>query len=355
MYGATVGKLALLSREMTCNQACCALIVDDAVANYRFIYYTLLSARPKLANLAVGAAQQNLSAATIKSLRFAFPPLDEQRAIASVLGALDDKIELNRNMSATLEAIARALFKSWFVDFDPVRAKAEGRDTGLPPEIAALFPDSFENSELGPIPTGWTIHSIASIAVVSRTIVNPMAYADEAFHHYSIPAFDEGRLPVVERGISIRSNKFLLEQDDILVSRLNPRTPRVWRPNVNGTLRSICSTEFAVMRSRALPTEWLYCLLSSSGFSEALSTMVTGTSGSHQRVKPESLLAMRVITPPTHVAAQFAGLAAPFLSRVPHCLTESQTLAALRDVLLPKLISGEIRVGEAERMIGKPD
>ena len=86
--------------------------------------------------------------------------LDEQRAIAHILGTLDDKIELNRRMNETLEAMARALFKSWFVDFDPVRAKAEGRDTGLPREIADLFPDGFEESELGEVPRGWQVGGI---------------------------------------------------------------------------------------------------------------------------------------------------------------------------------------------------
>ena len=90
------------------------------------------------------------------------PPLHEQRAIAHILGTLDDKIELNRRMNETLEAIARAIFKSWFVDFDPVHAKAEGRDTGLPPHIADLFPDSFEDSELGEIPKGWRVGTIWS-------------------------------------------------------------------------------------------------------------------------------------------------------------------------------------------------
>ena len=102
------------------------------------------------------------------SLQFRFPPLAEQRAIAHILGTLDDKIELNRRMNETLEAMARALFKSWFVDFDPVRAKAEGRDPGLPKPLADLFPDSFEDSELGEIPKGWKVGPLEEALVLQR-------------------------------------------------------------------------------------------------------------------------------------------------------------------------------------------
>lgn len=160
MYGATVGQLGILRRPMTCNQACCAMIVDPGRADCRYLFYQLLHARPWIRNLATGAAQQNLSGRLIKSLKFPFPPLPEQRRIARVLGALDDKIELNRRMSETLEAMAQALFKSWFVDFDPVRAKAKGQPSGLPPDLDALFPASFKVSELGEIPADWEVKTL---------------------------------------------------------------------------------------------------------------------------------------------------------------------------------------------------
>ena len=114
-----------------------------------------------------GTVAERLNLPTIRALPVLIPPLAEQRAIAHILGALDDKIELNRRMNETLEAMARALFKSWFVDFDPVRAKAEGRDPGLPKAIADLFPDSFEDSDLGEIPKGWEIKSIGDLADVA--------------------------------------------------------------------------------------------------------------------------------------------------------------------------------------------
>ena len=161
MYGATVGQLGILRRPMACNQACCALIANPDKADFRFLYFYLLHIRSKLKSLATGAAQQNLSGTVIKSLRLLLPPLPEQRTIAHILGTLDDKIELNRKQNETLEAMARALFKAWFVDFEPVRAKMEGRWQrgqslpGLPAHLYDLFPDRLIESELGEIPEGW--------------------------------------------------------------------------------------------------------------------------------------------------------------------------------------------------------
>jgi len=164
MYGATVGKMGLLRAPMTCNQACCAMIVDPDKADHRFLYYSLLASRDMIKGLAVGAAQQNLSGESIKRMRLPFPPLPEQRRIAHILGTLDDKIELNRRMNKSLEEMARALFKSWFVDFDPVRAKVEGRSPGLPQHLADLFPSHLVDSDLGPIPEGWEVKTIGDFA-----------------------------------------------------------------------------------------------------------------------------------------------------------------------------------------------
>ena len=136
----------------------------------------------------VGAVFDSLTCAEIPNFRLPIPPINEQRVIAAVLGALDDKIELNRRMNATLEAMARALFQSWFVDFDPVRAKLDGRQpTGLDPATAALFPNEFEDSELGPIPKGWEVRSLDQIA----TYLNGLALQ-------KFPPGEADTLPVIK-------------------------------------------------------------------------------------------------------------------------------------------------------------
>ncbi len=140
-----------------------------------------------------GTAVPHISAQQIKEFEFLLPHLPEQRAIARILGTLDDKIELNRRMNETLEASARALFKSWFVDFDPVRAKMEGRHTGLPQDIADLFPDRLVNSEMGKIPEGWEVFRLDQLANHHTKTTSPSRFSGLEYEHFSIPAYDAGQ------------------------------------------------------------------------------------------------------------------------------------------------------------------
>lgn len=155
---------------------------------------------------AVGAVMPNLNESVIRGLPLLLPPVTGQKAIADILGTLDDKIELNRQMNETLEAIARSLFQSWFVDFDPVRAKMEGRTpTGMNESTLALFPGAFEDSPLGPIPQGWRVEGLQELVSLQRKSISPAGFPDETFDHYSLPAFDEGKLPKSESGADIKS------------------------------------------------------------------------------------------------------------------------------------------------------
>ena len=155
--------------------------------------------------------QATLNLKEIRQLPLPWPPKQSRDAIAAFGKALDDKIELNRRMNATLEAMARALFQSWFVDFDPVRAKLDGRQPfGLDPGTAALFPEHFQDSEAGHIPEDWTVSRVRDLATLNRAAVNPGDFPTEPFDHYSLPAFDNGRSPKVELGSAIMSNKFVV-------------------------------------------------------------------------------------------------------------------------------------------------
>jgi type I restriction enzyme, S subunit len=355
MYGATVGQLGLLRRPMTCNQACSALVVDPAAADGRFLYFQLLQARSQLKGLATGAAQQNLSGALIKSLLFPFPSLSEQRAIAHILGTLDDKIELSRRMSETLEAMARALFKSWFVDFDPVRAKSEGRDTGLPKHLADLFPDRLMDSELGEVPEGWALGTVSDVIEHLREQDNPLAEPAQLFQHFSLPAFDEGQAPKTEFGQGIKSLKLKVPPGVVLLSKLNPEIERVWLVDVQPGDRAVCSTEFLVLRPRHhFSRSYVYCLARAPLFRQQIEGLVTGTSKSHQRAQVESILGLLAVVPPPPVVAAFDRMAAAALERALDCRREAETLAALRDALLPRLVSGELKVGNADRFVAVP-
>lgn len=278
------------------------------------------------------SAQPNASARTMTQVSMLLPPLLEQRAIAHILGTLDDKIELNRRMNQTLEAMAQALFKNWFVDFEPFRGQG------------------MQDSPLGEIPLGWGVGRVDDIAVLHRESVNPSNYPDEVFEHYSIPAFDEGRIPKIEIGEEIKSNKFRIPNEAVLISKLNPRFPRIWLSFDSNSQRSVCSTEFLVVTPVENSTrEYIYSLFCSKSFLETFTMLVTGTSSSHQRVRPEDLMATNITLPPDRVTINFSDTMRPLLTLVNRNIVQNSTLSDIRDSLLPKLLSGEIRVKDAEK------
>ncbi|MCP5337248.1 MAG: restriction endonuclease subunit S [Pseudomonadales bacterium] len=283
-----------------------------------------------------------------KRLAITLPPIGEQRAIAHILGTLDDKIELNRRMSETPEAMARALFKSWFVDFDPVRAKAEGRDPGLPKPLADLFPARLVDSELGEIPEGWEVGDFGHVVELLRQQVNPLGAPETRFRHFSIPAFDDGQWPKDEMGESIKSQKSRVLPGVVLLSKLNPEIERTWLVDIEAGDQAICSTEFLVLRpQRPFGRGLIYCLARSREMRRRVEGLVTGTSKSHQRAHASSILALPVVLPGREIGQAFERQADPLLARSLRCRRESRTLASLRDTLLPKLVSGELRIKDA--------
>jgi type I restriction enzyme S subunit len=327
--------------KVTCNKK---------IADPLFLFYFFRSARGRyelLKNASqVGTPGIATPLTSLKAVRVPLPPLTEQQAIAEILGSLDDKIELNRRMNETLEGMARAIFKSWFVDFNPVRAKAAGRQpAGMDADTAALFPDRFEDSPLGPMPATWTVGKVGTLVKLSRESLNPGDFPHETFAHFSIPAFDEARLPAREQGDRIKSNKSLVVAAAVLLSKLNPRIPRVWVPSCSPGVRRVCSTEFLVATpAGGYTTEYLWAYFLSHDFIERFASLVTGTSGSHQRVNAEHLLAMQCLLPPSTAVTRFTDVAGPILRRVAQGLHESQALAAVRDALLPKLLSGDLPI-----------
>jgi type I restriction enzyme S subunit len=316
----------------------------------RFCYYLLKSL--DLGQFNAGSGVPTLNRNHIHPLPVTIPKSSaEQRAIAHILGTLDDKIELNRRMSETLEAMARALFKAWFVDFEPVRAKMEGRWRrgeslpGLPAHLYDLFPDHLVDSELGEIPEGWEVATFGDVVELLRETENPVESPHVVFSHFSIPAYDEGQWPKREVGDNIKSLKLRVPAGTVLLSKLNPEIERVWLVDVQQCDRAICSTEFLVLAPRApYGRSYVYCLARSRSFGEDLRSLATGTSKSHQRAQASAILGLTVIRPPESLLSRFENGAGPFLASALEWRRESRTLAALRDALLPKLISGEIRV-----------
>lgn len=272
-----------------------------------------------------------------------------ESCIGLLLGALDDKIELNRRTNETLEAMARALFRDWFVDFGPTRAKMEGRDPYLAPDLWALFPDRLDDAT--GLPEGWRNYTLNELADHHRATVSPGAAPDTIFEHYSIPAHDAGNEPTLDLGESIKSNKTVVPDGAILLSKLNPEIERVWLPNPKGDAPQVASTEFLAFTPIQSSTRGIvYCLFRSERFRGEMAALVTGTSKSHQRVSPKALLSREVFVGDPKLLPVFDDVCGPLVDQMLANRREARTLACTRDVLLPKLMSGEIRLRDAEKI-----
>lgn len=319
-----------------------------------YLLYALQSEplQAQLRERASGTTVVGIKQSELRKVRLGLPSFETQCEVASVLKALDARIDLLRQTNATLESIAQALFKSWFIDFDPVRAKAEGREPdGMDAATAALFPAEFEESALGLIPKGWKAGRFGDLAELAKGSVNPLNAPHEEFEHYSLPAFDAAQLPVLERGETIKSNKTRVPAGAVLQSKLNPHIPRVWWPSRIGE-RAVCSTEFLPwVAKRGTTSELVYCTLTAPSFAEAVRTLVTGTSNSHQRVRPDQVAGIQLVSAPGDISNAFSQVVRPLLSKVGENRLLAKTLAKLRDALLPRLISGKLRLPEAQAQL----
>lgn len=307
-----------------------------------YLFFLLKYLRPTFIRTARDKATSmgHVKISDLKRLVAFIPPLSEQKAIASILGALDDKIELNRKMNETLEAMARAIFKSWFVGFDPIPSLGHHKE--------------WQDSPLGMIPKGWRVDNLNEIVELHRDSINPISFPNEIFEHYSIPAFDDGQMPTYDLGSTIKSNKFLLPDKCILISKLNPRIPRIWFPKINKYRRAVASTEFLVLVPKPpYNSEFIYSLCVSASFWDTFTSLVTGTSSSHQRVKSEDLLTIKIVCPSGVELKVFLEKVESVFKHIQSNKEQSHTLASVRDALLPKLLSGEIRVKGAEAITCK--
>ena len=327
------------------NQHVSIVRVDQAHADpgYVLAFLTHPAVKGYIESFNAGGSRRAITKGHIESFKLPLPPISEQRAIAHILGMLDNKIELNRKMNETLEAMARALFKSWFVDFDPVHAKAEGRDPGLPALIAALFPDSFEDSELGEIPAGWKYLPLPELMEInpSRTLRkgDSAPYLDMA----NMPTSGHFADEVIDRPFG-SGMRFI--NGDTLVARITPCLENGKTAFVDFLKENQVgwgSTEYIVLRPKPpLPEEFAYCLARSAEFRDFAIQSMTGSSG-RQRVPAESLSHFSVASPTRQVADHFGNFIRPIFDRATRAAIENRTLTAIRDTLLPKLISGELK------------
>ncbi|MCB9539891.1 MAG: restriction endonuclease subunit S [Myxococcales bacterium] len=330
---ASIGYITRMSVPMATSQDFVNWVCGEELDS-RYLMYVLLAEVESLFRFAHGSTHQTIYYPEVKAFHALLPPLDEQRRIAAVLGALDDKIELNRKMNQTLEAMAQAIFKSWFIDFDGV-------------------PDAdMVDSELGRIPKGWEVKPVADFICF-----NP---ATRLARGALAPFVDMKALPtngcsvseVTSRVVKGGGAKFM--QGDTLFARITPclengKTALV--DFLSSGQVAFGSTEFIVMRPTGpFGREWVYCLARSTDFRHHAISNMTGSSG-RQRVPVDCFRNYFMAEPPAREAQAFKGATSALFDRIKGNSDESRTLAALRDTLLPKLISGEIRVPEAEAAV----
>ena len=327
----------------------------ENIADTGFLYWFL--AQNRIVDYLHSVAENSTSAypsirpSDIGQLRLTLPPLTEQRAIAYILGTLDDKIELNRRMNKTMEAMAQALFKSWFVDYEPVRAKMEGRDTCLSPEIASLFPNQLVPSVLGEIPEAWPLTPLSELVEINPP--RPMRNGQMAPYLDMANMPTRGHVPetVLQRPYG-SGMKFA--NGDTLLARITPCLENGKTAFVDFLREDEIgwgSTEYIVMTSLPpLPKEFAYCLARSTALREYAVQNMSGTSG-RQRVSVTALKRFMVPSPSVDLALEFGRIAKTLLERASRAIHETRLLSSLRDSVLPKLISGRIRVGELQRNI----
>lgn len=326
--GSQMGKSALAARECVTNQQINSLIAD-AKNDALYLYYSLSTRTDELRAIASGSAQPILNKSDFGRLKLLLPSLSEQREIARILGTLDDKIELNRRMNETLEAMARALFKSWFVDFDPVCAKTEGREAGLSDALANLFSGSFEATKLGEIPKGWNATKWGDLVSL------------EYGKSLSGYAGDNGKYPAYGTNGRIGSySEALCRHPGIIVGRKG-----AYRGvHYSRTPFFVIDTAFYVEPKKPLELRWAYYEM----LRQDINNMDSGSA--IPSTSREDFYDLPVVEPPIESQQAFVQALRPCWTRQARNNGEAHTLAALRDTMLPKLISGELRVKEAERV-----
>ena len=332
-------------------------VTDNAIrgtaktgADPRYCYYLLLT--KNLHALRGGSGQPLINQISLKSLEVPERNFSEQKAIAHILGTLDDKIELNQKMNQTLEEIAKVIFKSWFVDFDPVRAKAEGRPTGLPPEISDLFSDELVDSEIGEIPKGWEVTIVSDFGKVvcgkTPSTKDPDNFEGE-FPFITIPDM-RGNLinlsterSVSEKGATVLKGK-LLPAGSICISCI--ATP--------GLVSITSCDSFTNQQINSIvpgdDVDKEYLLFSMMTFGDLISS--AGSGGSvFANLSTGRFKELPILRANEKLRSAFSRLIRPILQRIELSQKEIYTLSELRDTLLPRLISGELHIPDAEKFL----
>lgn len=321
-----VGKSATFRQrgQYLLNQRLCIVRPNEEKIDAKYFAYVLASWDTQLyfiKRATSSGGQANISPAMINDYLIPYPSKDIQKKIASILSDIDEKIEINNELNDKLTQQARILYKAWFVDF------------------------VLSNGEM---PLGWRKAKLSEIAEIVTNTYAPQKNVGVTVEHYSIPAFDEKHFPVFELTDGIKSNKYKINHDSIMISKLNPTTKRIWRP-LCLTDDAICSTEFIVYEAKNKNhKDFVYSVVDSSSFNGFLCSHTTGSTNSRQRAMPKATMEFELILPTEDVIEKFCSVVTPMYEMISNNIKENQKLIEVRDVLLSQLLSGEIDLAEID-------
>ena len=322
--GDTLGYSALVpdtSRIYLHNQRIGLVQIKSNEISKDYLYWFMRTRKyqKKIVATASGSTVKHTSPSRICEIEIELPSLDEQNKIASVLNNIENKIYENSAINNNLEQQAQAIFKAWFVDFEP-----------------------FD----GEMPADWIVSKLGDIASIKTNSFSPVKNPDAQLEHYSIPAYDEQKYPVFESAAGVKSNKYILSKNSVMISKLNPDTKRVWRPMCLSEL-AVSSTEFIIFEAfNPAYRDFVFSIIDSAAFSDWMCAHTTGSTNSRQRTTPSATLEFQVALPDEKTITDFCAIVTPMYDAIAANICENQRLAQLRDSILPKLMSGEVDVSD---------
>jgi len=341
--------IGVAKKRVAFNQDVKAITTCSDTLSSDYLYYLLKGSEEFLLNSVefTGIGAGKLETPFLQNLVFPIPTREEQALITDFMIALDDKIELNRKTNETLEAMAKALFKSWFVDFDPVRAKAEGRSTGLPAEISDLFPDSFEDSELGEIPSGWEIKALDEVAhFLNGLALQKFPPEDGAatLPVIKIAQLKKGDSTGADRCSTAVPSDYVVRDGDVLFSWSGSLAVDIWCGG-DGALNQHLFKVTSKTYGKWFFYQWVNHHL------PVFQEIAQGKATTMGHIQRHHLSEAKALIPTPSLLVAMDSAFAPLLDRAYGLRKQSKDLATTRDALLPKLISGEIRIPDAEKML----
>ena len=296
----------------------------EGITDKDYLYYLVCSPEirePSIKSMVGSSGRQRVQTDVVKNLEIDVPPLVDQEKIGSFLKSFDDKIALNDKINKNLEQQTQELFKAWFVTFETFGGK---------------------------MPSSWSVAKLGDVATIKTNSFSPAKNPTVMLEHYSIPAFDEQKYPVFELASNVKSNKYILTDNSVMISKLNPSTKRVWRPMCISEF-AVSSTEFIIFEAND-PTykDYIFSVIDSPAFFDWMCAHTTGSTNSRQRTTPSTTLEFQIALPPQEIVSDFCKIVTPMYDMIAQNTCENRKLAVFRDSLLPKLMSGELDVSDIE-------